>query len=474
MRTLLFSVILALALPVAAQKKLVPVTSSTMTGMALPAESKNDLRALSVMAGKMFLADAGKKTGSTISATEILLLADQKKTGFTLDSFVNNLNVAGWTVYPHDNEKDHYWLQKSGQYILGYFKPNNGSLDIYFGTADNQPAISTAALGNMGQPNNTPVVTETSTPPATEQNTTPPVAEQVPPPPPPPPVNEAPKEVVNQPEFVQSGSGGFHFTSTNFDNGWVSTIEEDKVVATKGPVKVYIYFPIEYDDNARQQGRDYYWDQKLPAAFRLISKFYRDGDQPAYTLKAPYIEGEAMELKTGQRCYIALFTGSEKGNMYPTLAVAPDVNTLRSYFPKGEDSYNSDLGAMRNYNKFAIAPGDLTGNWVGGASAALNYYSAYTGNYMGMNAAVTSDEFTFSGNGTYTSEHKGATGMVGSMNTFQQHYKGSAKVSDWQIILDHRWDNKTEVYDAYFEAIRGGRILRMKCNQSRSYDLVKK
>ena len=469
MRSLLFAVILAVALPVAAQKKLVPVTSSPMTGMALPADSKNDLRALSIMGGKIFLADAGKKNGSTISSTEVLLLADPKKTGFTLDSFVSNLNTAGWTVYPIDSEKDHYWLQKGSVYVLGYFKPAAGRIDVYFGTAAGMPSITGSPIGNAGQPYSAPVVTET-----VQQ----PVADQVPPPPPPAPVNEAPKEVVSEPvqlpaaPAVQS-SPGFHFTSTNFDNGWVSTIEEDKVVVTKGPVKVYIYFPLAHDDNSRQQGRDYYWDQVLPSAFRISSKFYRDGDKPAYALKAPYIEGEAVELKTGQPCFIALYTGSGGGNMFPTVAVAPDLATLRSYFPKGEHEYESDLAAMRGYNKFAVAPEDINGNWVGGASAALNYYNAYNGNYLGMNAAVTSDEFTFS-NGTYTSEHKGATGMVGSMNTFQQKYHGAVKVTDWTLEMDKRWDNKTEFFDIYFEAIRGGRILHMLGKNTRTYDLVKK
>ena len=68
----------------------------------------------------------------------------------------------------------------------------------------------------------------------------------------------------------------------------------------------------------------------------------------------------------------------------------------------------------------------------------------------------------------------GATGMVGSMNTFQQKYHGAVKVTDWTLEMDKRWDNKTEFFDIYFEAIRGGRILHMVGKNTRTYDLVKK
>lgn len=305
-------------------------------------------------------------------------------------------------------------------------------------TADNQPAIPAPAVA----------VSEEAAPPITSVKNT----------------------------EVKPVTGGFTFTSTNFDDGWVSTIEEDKVVVSKGAVKVYIYYPLAWDDQSRAKGRDYFWDEKLPASFRLLSKQYRDGGEYISSLKPPYVEGRAVEISSGRTVFIALYTGSGSGSMYPTLAVAPDEASIRTHFPKAEDKYSSDLAAMRTYNKFAVALPDIRGYWVGGDATALNYYHAYTGNYMGMDAAVTSDEFRFNQDGSYTSEHKGATGMVGSMKTFQQKYKGSVKVSNWEITMDHRWQGNTYSYYAYFEVVSGGRVLHLQDKKASSmwFHLVKK
>ena len=275
---------------------------------------------------------------------------------------------------------------------------------------------------------------------------------------------------------VISSPGGFAFTSTNWDNGWVSTIEEDKVVVKKNQAKVYIYFAVAYDDVSRSAGRDYFWDQVISKQFRVLSKQYQDGGEVVGAFHAPYVEGKAIDPQTGQPCFLGLYTSSGSGYMYPTLAVAPDEATLRNLFPKAADKYASDLAAMRNYNKFAISLNDISGNWMGGDFGAMNYYNVYSGNYAGMSAVAMSDEFHFSVNGTYTSSHKGASGMVGNMNTYQQEYKGKITASDWEIVLTNRWQGKTDTYYAYYEAVKGGRVLHLQDKKASSmwYHLVKK
>jgi hypothetical protein len=131
---------------------------------------------------------------------------------------------------------------------------------------------------------------------------------------------------------------------------------------------------------------------------------------------------------------------------------------------------------MRGYNKFAIALKDLVGVWSGNDGSAMNYYNAYTGAYQGMCVAASSDEFTFSTDGTYSSKHSGATGMVGNMQTYSQNYKGKATVSNWEIVLPNRFEGKTSTYSAYFEVIPGGRVLHLQDKQYKgmTYALVKK
>lgn len=161
--------------------------------------------------------------------------------------------------------------------------------------------------------------------------------------------------------------------------------------------------------------------------------------------------------------------------MFPILAVAPDEQTLRNTFPKAENQFESDLAAMNGYNKFAVTLKDLQGRWTGGGTTAANYYNAYTGAYAGMGAVAMSDRFEFMANGDYTSRHQGASGMVGSMSTYSQDYKGKATVTDWSTVLTNRFKGATTNFNAWFEAVQGGVVLHLQDSQysGLKFDLVR-
>lgn len=268
---------------------------------------------------------------------------------------------------------------------------------------------------------------------------------------------------------------GYTYWVTNWDDGWVSTIEDDKVVVTKGNLRVHLYYALAYDDNSRSAGRDFFWDNYLTKEFRILSKQYRDNGQMITAFQAPYIEGTAIDPKTGKNCFLAYYVSSGSGFMFPVLAVAPDEATIRKTFPNAHKEFDSELPGMSRYNRFAVSLTDIVGKWSGGGSAAMNLYNAYTGTYAGMSAVAMSDEFEFFANGDYRSKHQGASGMVGSMRTYSQEYKGKATISNWEIILPNRWEGKTSTYHAWFEAVRGGRILNLqdKRYSGSRYSLVK-
>src|SRR6188472_2930335 len=91
-KSILFSIIaMELQFTMNAQKKLVPVTQSPITGIALPEGAKNDGRGLSVLAGKLLLEAEAKKTGTSIKAVEILYLPSVAASGFTYDSLSQQL-----------------------------------------------------------------------------------------------------------------------------------------------------------------------------------------------------------------------------------------------------------------------------------------------------------------------------------------------------------------------------------------------
>jgi hypothetical protein len=65
--------------------------------------------------------------------------------------------------------------------------------------------------------------------------------------------------------------------------------------------------------------------------------------------------------------------------------------------------------------------------------------------------------------------------MVGAMRTYSQDYAGKASISNWSIVLTNRWEGKTEAYDAWFTAVKGGRILNLQNRQytGNRYNLVR-
>ena len=293
---------------------------------------------------------------------------------------------------------------------------------------------------------------------------------------------------VAAPPVVQPGSGtevstpsGRAFAAsitkatTNFNDGWVATLAAEKVVVVRGKVRVHLYYPLAHDDASRRAGRDFFWDSRLGSEFQLLTKQYRDHGEMISSFQAPYIEGEAVDRQTNQRVFLGLYVNSAGGNMFPILAVAPDEQTLRNTFPKAENQFESDLAAMNGYNKFAVTLKDLQGRWTGGGTTAANYYNAYTGAYAGIGAVAMSDRFEFMANGDYTSRHQGASGMVGSMSTYSQDYKGKATVTDWSTVLTNRFKGATTNFNAWFEAVQGGVVLHLQDSQysGLKFDLVR-
>lgn len=442
---LYFSIILAcLFFSAFAQKKVVPATSSPLSGISLPADSKQDTRGISVSAARMLLNEESKKMQSTIGDVEVFVLPSEKASGYSSDDLIGSLEQEGWEIFPQQNDNKYAWLKKGNEYLITYFSTDKNSTSLYFGRPKSLPLFETSTANT----NNSAIQ---------------PVAQ-----------NESTVQVNTTTQNVAPGN--FAFYITNWDDGWVSTIQSNKVVVTKGAVKVYIYFPIQHNEETRRQGRDYYWDNFIAKEFRIQTRQYQDKGEVIGALKPRYIEGKAIDPATGKNCFLGFHVTSASGIMYPTLVVAPDAVTLWATFPKANDLNNSDISVMRNYNKFAIAQSDLTGIWGGGGFGAMNYYNAYSGNYAGMGAVAKSDEFTFNADGTYSSKHSGATGMVGSMQTYTENYKGKAMVSNWEIILPGRYDGKTSTYYAYFEIVDGGRVLHLQDKQhtGMTYALVKK
>lgn len=263
-----------------------------------------------------------------------------------------------------------------------------------------------------------------------------------------------------------SKTGGYTFHTINFDDGWTSIIKEDWVEVSKGNIKVYLWYALPYNasdfSGTGLVERDYYWDNHVSKYFVIETKQYQDNGEYIGSLKPRYVEGWAKNKQTGEKVFIAMRLSIAPNAVYIVIAAAPDESSIRNQFPKANDRYTSDLAAMDSYNRFAVGKNDLPGTWVsGGDGAMLTWYSTTTGNNVGSTAVAKSDVFRFSTGTSYSSTHNGATGWVGSMNTYQQEYKGTYTVTDWTVTATNRWDKKTEKFDAWFEIVRGGRVLHL-------------
>lgn len=257
---------------------------------------------------------------------------------------------------------------------------------------------------------------------------------------------------------------GFAFNTTNFDDGWNSTVQEDWVEVTKGTIKVLLHYP--------KAGTIFPADPEplTNAAWNiLVAPRYSDlkNYKTSYisTYDRPYLGmGYAKENSTGKNVFIVFF---RQGNSGWLEFVTPDKNTFVQQYKfdpetirwDSESSLMNALSAMTSYNKFAVAAGDFKGTWTSDFTGVQQLYSVYTGEYAGMNINQSSQTFVFSTNNSYNWSLVAVNGMVG--NTKYAQVKSSGKLtvlSSWQVQCSDI-EGKSKKYDAYFSCIKGARIL---------------
>jgi hypothetical protein len=132
-----------------------------------------------------------------------------------------------------------------------------------------------------------------------------------------------------------------------------------------------------------------------------------------------------------------------------------------------------NLGGL---NKFAVAAGDLVGNWESASGAAVQYYEVYTGNNAGMAYASSTTSFAFRPDGTYTSVYKGAQNLQNGRGT-QFHgetFTGRFSVTNWEMTLTNRFKGATHNFTVQFEAVKGGRILHVYRGNIEDFHLFKR
>ena len=262
---------------------------------------------------------------------------------------------------------------------------------------------------------------------------------------------------------------GFAFTSTNFDDGWTSTVQEDWVQVTKGNIKVLIHYPNKNADaynSVLLDGLKKAWDiliaPKYSSATNMEFKSYGSWEQ------IEFAEADMIEKATGKTVHVVFFKKNfRSGNGKYIEFITPDKNSFEQEFGNYENaSANFGTGPgsdkmvnMANYNKFAVAASDLKGKWTSDFSGAIQYVNASTGFDSHMDTHASAENFTIGNNNTYNWDLGVASGAVGNIK-FQSR-KSSGKLSmngNWKVNFSNI-EGRSRTYDVFFTCIKGLRIL---------------
>jgi hypothetical protein len=451
-----------LFLPVAAfpQKNVTGVAKSEMTGISLPEGSKQDKRILSTASAKALLDMKAKEIGSECTGfAEVIYLplaTDEKQS----DRVRKLLIQEGYNISEIKGDVKYSVISRGDKRFIIFTEDKKTGADLYVSALTALPVSAVPPASKVSDNQISETKTNNIAPAAAPAVVT--AAQTTP---------EPAKTVAKEPPATVSPVG-FKFTSTNFDDGWIASQTDDYVKISKDKIVVRIYYPVEMTEQMRPpvtEARYYFWNLIVAPQF-TVKTLWEWKEQGSF-FQSDYLYAEAIEKSTGTDCYIGLNISFSSGGATPVLAIAPDKQIYESQFSKPEN-----ILKMLGYNKFAVALSDLTGTWVGGDNSVASYYNSVTGNFAGMNFISMSDQFTFSANGDYTSKHSGASGMIGNTTTYNQEYKGKATVSNWEIILPNRWKGETDTFEAWFEGVHGGRMLKLVNKQYTGikYNLFKK
>ncbi|MFN0245667.1 MAG: hypothetical protein ACKV2T_02090 [Kofleriaceae bacterium] len=268
----------------------------------------------------------------------------------------------------------------------------------------------------------------------------------------PPPATNAPSTPPTS--ATASKKNGTGSTSTTFDDGWTATIEENWVRVTRPGITVLLHYGIALDDNSRHDPTSALWNRLVAPRYASVKNY----NAPSYSeLNFPFYEATADATERDGATKFVMMRLSIGGGIARAIEV---IASSRQAYDKQFANRDVVLAIM-NANRFAVGA-EVTGTWSSSDSASVDMYYVATGGYAGMNATSMYDRFDLNADGKYLSEHKGAVGRVGSQNLYQVKYKGTWRVTGpWEITVKRSDKTETTVYSAQYEAVRGGRVLRL-------------
>jgi hypothetical protein len=166
-------------------------------------------------------------------------------------------------------------------------------------------------------------------------------------------------------QHSETSGSGYQFSTSNFDDGWTSTVREDWVEVIKGDMKVLIHYPNKMADEYNTVLLD-----KLHNSWNiLVAPRYSSARNLEFKpisdwQSIEFAEGDLVERATGRNVYVVLFRFNYSGGNGTYMEfIARDKQTLEQEFGPyhPETSGWEKMERMAGYNKFAIAGSDLNG-----------------------------------------------------------------------------------------------------------------
>lgn len=271
---------------------------------------------------------------------------------------------------------------------------------------------------------------------------------------------------INKPVVTPVTTSGFTFSTTNFDDGWTSTVQEDWVEVTKGNVKVLLHYPkagtiFPADPDPLTTAA---WNILVAPRYSNLKNY-----KTSYinTYDRPYLGmGYATDNTSSKQVFILLFRQGSSGWLE---FVTPDKNTFVQQYKFDPETIRWDsesdllkpLAAMASYNKFAVAASDFKGAWTSDFTGVQQLYNVYSGQYAGMNINQSSQTFQFGAGNTYNWKILAVNGMVGAIKYGQAKSVGKFSIpNNWQIQFSDI-EGKPKKYNAYFSCLKGARLLML-------------
>jgi hypothetical protein len=258
-------------------------------------------------------------------------------------------------------------------------------------------------------------------------------------------------------------SDGFAFTSTNFDNGWTSTVQNDWVEVTKGNTRVLIHYPHKQADaynSVVMDGLKNAWNILVAPRYSSASNFEF---KPVTGWQAiEFAEADMVEKTSGKTVHVVLFKMNYSNGSGKYLEfITSNKNAFEQEFGPYHQTTSGweKMEDMAAYNKFAVAASDLAGKWTSDFSGAIQYVNAYTGFDAGMDTHASVENFQIGPGTSYNWDIGVASGAVGNIK-FQSR-KSSGKFSmigNWQVTFSNI-EGKARTYNVHFSCIKGLRIL---------------